>query len=150
LFETLKKLTWTIKYSNICLPYIFFFELWFYTLALVKYNHTCNICQIKYEVSTLYFTFCFDVKYFFLWSGNCPYGVDLAKNLVVMLQNVLWSCGTIRISFSRRTPEKVYGIKNYAICNNLFAFSVDRLGVVITYNPCWLLPWLWSWLVICL
>ncbi|GAU16118.1 hypothetical protein TSUD_339890 [Trifolium subterraneum] len=40
-------------------------------------------------------------------TGNCPYGVDLAKNLVVMLQNVLWSCGTIRISFSRRTPEKI-------------------------------------------
>jgi len=40
-------------------------------------------------------------------SGNCPYGVDLAKKLVVMLQNVLWSCGSIRISFSRRTPDKV-------------------------------------------
>ncbi|CAL0309978.1 unnamed protein product [Lupinus luteus] len=40
-------------------------------------------------------------------AGNCPYGVDLAKQLVVMLQNVLWSCGTIRISFSRRTPEKI-------------------------------------------
>ncbi|KAJ1394539.1 Mitochondrial fission protein ELM1-like [Sesbania bispinosa] len=40
-------------------------------------------------------------------TGNCPYGVDLAKKLVVMLQNVLWSCGTIKISFSRRTPEKI-------------------------------------------
>lgn len=34
--------------------------------------------------------------------------MDLAKNLAAMLQNVLWSCGSIRISFSRRTPEKVY------------------------------------------
>ncbi|KAI5425412.1 mitochondrial fission protein ELM1 [Lathyrus oleraceus] len=40
-------------------------------------------------------------------TGNCPSGVDLAKNLVVMLQNVLWSCGTVRISFSRRTPAKI-------------------------------------------
>ncbi|XP_027350522.1 mitochondrial fission protein ELM1-like [Abrus precatorius] len=40
-------------------------------------------------------------------TGNCLYGVDLAKKLVVMLQNVLWSCGSIRISFSRRTPEKI-------------------------------------------
>ncbi|KAI5425413.1 variant 2, serine/threonine protein kinase [Lathyrus oleraceus] len=60
-------------------------------------------------------------------TGNCPSGVDLAKNLVVMLQNVLWSCGTVRISFSRRTPAKVYR----AICTNLFAFSVHRLDAVI-------------------
>lgn len=40
--------------------------------------------------------------------GNCPYGADLAKQLATMLQNILWSCGSIRISFSRRTPEKVY------------------------------------------
>ncbi|XP_014495021.1 mitochondrial fission protein ELM1 isoform X2 [Vigna radiata var. radiata] len=40
-------------------------------------------------------------------TGNCPYGVDLVKKLVVMLQSVLWSCGSIRISFSRRTPDKI-------------------------------------------
>ncbi|KAK7396715.1 hypothetical protein VNO78_17873 [Psophocarpus tetragonolobus] len=40
-------------------------------------------------------------------TGNCPYGVDLVKKLVFMLQNVLWSCGSIRVSFSRRTPEKI-------------------------------------------
>ncbi|XP_017976953.1 PREDICTED: mitochondrial fission protein ELM1 isoform X2 [Theobroma cacao] len=38
---------------------------------------------------------------------SCQYGVDLAKQLTAMLQNVLWSCGSLRISFSRRTPEKV-------------------------------------------
>ena len=98
---------------------------------------------MKYEVSsgTLYFTFCLDVKFtFFCRSGNCPYGVDLAKNLVVMLQNVLWSCGIIRISFSRRTPEKVYGINIYAICKIIFAFSVHRLDEIITSNLSWLLP----------
>jgi len=77
---------------------------------------------------------------FFFRSGNCPYGVDLAKNLVVMLQNVLWSCGTIRISFSRRTPEKVYDIIFFAIYKIIFAFSVHRLDEVITSNLCWLLP----------
>lgn len=40
--------------------------------------------------------------------GNCSYGKDLAMNLAGMLQNVLWSCGSVGISFSRRTPEKVY------------------------------------------
>ncbi|PON78045.1 Mitochondrial fission protein ELM1-like [Parasponia andersonii] len=40
-------------------------------------------------------------------SGNCRYGVDLAKQLASMLQTVLSSCGSVRISFSRRTPEKV-------------------------------------------
>ncbi|QCD98083.1 hypothetical protein DEO72_LG6g2799 [Vigna unguiculata] len=40
-------------------------------------------------------------------TGNCPYGVDLVKKLVFMLQSVLWSCGSIRISFSRRTPDKI-------------------------------------------
>ncbi|KAJ6300234.1 hypothetical protein OIU76_021101 [Salix suchowensis] len=38
---------------------------------------------------------------------NCQYGEDLAKQLTEMLLNVLWSCGSLRISFSRRTPEKV-------------------------------------------
>ncbi|CAN1277524.1 Probable UDP-N-acetylglucosamine--peptide N-acetylglucosaminyltransferase SPINDLY [Linum perenne] len=39
-------------------------------------------------------------------TGNCRYGADLAMQLTDMLQNVLWSCGSVRISFSRRTPEK--------------------------------------------
>ncbi|KAF5204503.1 Mitochondrial fission protein elm1 [Thalictrum thalictroides] len=41
---------------------------------------------------------------------HCRYGADLAKQLTVSLQNVLASCGSLRISFSRRTPHKVYGI----------------------------------------
>ncbi|EXB54603.1 hypothetical protein L484_019173 [Morus notabilis] len=40
-------------------------------------------------------------------SSNCQYGVDLAKQLATMLQKVIWSCGSVRISFSRRTPKKV-------------------------------------------
>ncbi|KAK9985877.1 hypothetical protein SO802_030828 [Lithocarpus litseifolius] len=43
-------------------------------------------------------------------TSNFPYGADLAKQLATMLQNILWSCGSIRISFSRRTPEKVSNI----------------------------------------
>jgi len=39
--------------------------------------------------------------------GNCRYGVDLAKQLAVSLVSVLASCGSVRISFSERTPEKV-------------------------------------------
>lgn len=40
-------------------------------------------------------------------SRHCRYGADLAKQLVAYLQNVLLSCGFVRISFSRRTPEKI-------------------------------------------
>ncbi|GAB4859801.1 serine/threonine protein kinase [Ancistrocladus abbreviatus] len=40
-------------------------------------------------------------------TSHCRYGADLAKQLTAGLQNVLLSCGTVRISFSRRTPEKV-------------------------------------------
>ncbi|TXG58209.1 hypothetical protein EZV62_016038 [Acer yangbiense] len=43
-------------------------------------------------------------------ASNCPYEVDLAKQLTKMLRSVLWSCGSIRISFSRRTPENVANI----------------------------------------
>ncbi|KAK9290696.1 hypothetical protein L1049_008870 [Liquidambar formosana] len=38
---------------------------------------------------------------------HCRYGADLAKQLTALLQNVLWSCGSLRISFSRRTSQKV-------------------------------------------
>lgn len=41
---------------------------------------------------------------------NCNYGVDLAKQLVSSLHNVLKTCGSVRISFSRRTPQKVSDI----------------------------------------
>ncbi|KAG5553206.1 hypothetical protein RHGRI_011162 [Rhododendron griersonianum] len=43
-------------------------------------------------------------------TSHCQYDVDLAKQLTASLQNVLWSCGSVRISFSRRTPEKVSNI----------------------------------------
>ncbi|XP_062185927.1 mitochondrial fission protein ELM1-like [Phragmites australis] len=38
---------------------------------------------------------------------NCKYDLDLAKQLVNSLHNVLKTCGSVRISFSRRTPRKV-------------------------------------------
>nr|CAB3484469.1 unnamed protein product [Digitaria exilis] len=41
---------------------------------------------------------------------HCKYDVGLAKQLVSSLQNVLKTCGSVRISFSRRTPEKMFDI----------------------------------------
>ncbi|KAL9688897.1 hypothetical protein QQ045_033323 [Rhodiola kirilowii] len=38
---------------------------------------------------------------------NCKYGLDLARQLATHLQSILASCGSIRITFSARTPEKV-------------------------------------------
>jgi hypothetical protein len=45
---------------------------------------------------------------FLLYSaGNCKYSVDLARQLITSLYNVLDSCGSVRISFTGRTPQKV-------------------------------------------
>ncbi|KAK1274766.1 hypothetical protein QJS04_geneDACA011724 [Acorus gramineus] len=41
---------------------------------------------------------------------HVKYGTDLAKQLTAKLQNVLASCGSVRISFSRRTPFKVSSV----------------------------------------
>ncbi|XP_010535701.1 PREDICTED: mitochondrial fission protein ELM1 [Tarenaya hassleriana] len=38
---------------------------------------------------------------------NCRYGADLAKQLTASLLSVIASCGSVRISFSHRTPGKV-------------------------------------------
>ncbi|KAJ0083650.1 hypothetical protein Patl1_30369 [Pistacia atlantica] len=40
-------------------------------------------------------------------TGCCRYGSDLVKQLTASLLSVLVSCGSVRISFSNRTPEKV-------------------------------------------
>ena len=39
--------------------------------------------------------------------GHYRYGANLAKQLTAYLLSVLQSCGSVRISFSDRTPEKV-------------------------------------------
>jgi len=49
-----------------------------------------------------------------IYTENCPYGVDLAKELATSLLSVLGSCGSVRISFSERTPQKVYHEVSYA------------------------------------
>ncbi|KAK7257610.1 hypothetical protein RIF29_31694 [Crotalaria pallida] len=49
---------------------------------------------------------------------NCRYGVDLAKQLATSLLSVLVSCGSVRISFSERTPEKVSSIIVKEFANN--------------------------------
>lgn len=41
---------------------------------------------------------------------HCRYGADLAIQLAASLHNVLSSCGSVRISFSRRTPQKISDI----------------------------------------
>lgn len=40
----------------------------------------------------------------------CRYGTDLARQLTTSLHSVLESCGSVRISFTRRTPEKVRNV----------------------------------------
>ncbi|KAK4482725.1 hypothetical protein RD792_009892 [Penstemon davidsonii] len=48
----------------------------------------------------------------------CRYSTDLAKQLTASLHNVLSSCGSVRISFSRRTPAKVSRIILKELGNN--------------------------------
>ena len=47
--------------------------------------------------------------------GHCRYGADMARQLADALQKVLSSCGSIRVSFSRRTPEKVWKIFSWTL-----------------------------------
>ncbi|GAV67044.1 Mito_fiss_Elm1 domain-containing protein, partial [Cephalotus follicularis] len=49
---------------------------------------------------------------------RCRYSADLAKQLTAYLLSVLWSCGSVRISFSHRTPEKVSNIIVKELGNN--------------------------------
>ncbi|KAG5248119.1 mitochondrial fission protein [Salix suchowensis] len=51
-------------------------------------------------------------------SCHCRYGMDLAKQLCTFLTNVLVSCGSVRISFSNRTPEKVSNMIIKELANN--------------------------------
>ncbi|KAJ9188650.1 hypothetical protein P3X46_000025 [Hevea brasiliensis] len=48
----------------------------------------------------------------------CRYGTDLAKQLTANLLSVLASCGSVRISFSNRTSEKVSNIVFKELGNN--------------------------------
>ncbi|KAB2034845.1 hypothetical protein E1A91_D04G114700v1 [Gossypium mustelinum] len=61
-------------------------------------------------------------------TSSCQYGADLAKQLIAMLQNVLWSCGSVRISFSRRTPEKVSKILLKEFSSNPKVYIWDGEG----------------------
>ncbi|XP_027343361.1 mitochondrial fission protein ELM1-like [Abrus precatorius] len=49
---------------------------------------------------------------------NCRYGADLGKPLATSLLSVLGSCGSVRISFSERTPQKVSNIIVKELGNN--------------------------------
>ncbi|KAF3668310.1 Mitochondrial fission protein ELM1 [Capsicum annuum] len=43
-------------------------------------------------------------------TGHCRYGTDLALELTALLLNIVPTCGSIRVSFSRRTPCQVSDI----------------------------------------
>ncbi|XP_065867789.1 mitochondrial fission protein ELM1 [Euphorbia lathyris] len=49
---------------------------------------------------------------------RCRYGADLAKQLTASILSVLASCGSVRISFSNRTPGKVSNIIIKELGNN--------------------------------
>ncbi|KAI4334212.1 hypothetical protein L6164_018928 [Bauhinia variegata] len=49
---------------------------------------------------------------------NCKYGADLAKQLAASLLSVLASSGSVKISFSERTPRKVSNVIMKELGNN--------------------------------
>ncbi|KAJ1440717.1 Mitochondrial fission protein ELM1-like [Sesbania bispinosa] len=61
-------------------------------------------------------------------TSNCRYGVDLAKQLAASLLSVLDSCGSVRISFSERTPQKVSSIIVKELGNNPKVYIWDGQG----------------------
>ncbi|KAI4322444.1 hypothetical protein L6164_022138 [Bauhinia variegata] len=46
----------------------------------------------------------------FVLSVNCKYGADLAKQLAASVLSILGTCGSVKISFSKRTPQKVSNV----------------------------------------
>lgn len=58
------------------------------------------------------------------YTGHCKYGEDLANELTSSLHNVLPTCGSVRISFSRRTPKMVG-------CLSCFNFSIFHVLIVV-------------------
>lgn len=55
-----------------------------------------------------------------LTAGHCFYSVDLARQLAYSLENVIATCGSVRISFSRRTPQKVARTMQHCIVHREF------------------------------
>ncbi|KAL2481691.1 Mitochondrial fission protein ELM1 [Abeliophyllum distichum] len=51
-------------------------------------------------------------------TSRCSYGADFAKQLAASLHNVLPTCGSLRISFSRRTPKTVSDILVSELANH--------------------------------
>jgi len=72
--------------------------------------------------------------------GHCRYGADLAKQLTTCLLSVFVSCGSVRISFSDGTPEKVLPAdtqvsnKYFILSGTLIpcAFHQQQVSYVIT------------------
>lgn len=96
-------------------------DCWVWFILFIVYLHRCV---------PVYSTYIFHG----LLLGYCRYGSDLVKQLTASLHNVLASCGTIRISFSRRTPAKVLFtdcISNYNKWQHVYC--------VWCSEPCWLL-----------
>ncbi|KAJ7981195.1 Mitochondrial fission protein ELM1 [Quillaja saponaria] len=59
---------------------------------------------------------------------NCRYGLDIVKQLTASILNVLVSCGSVRISFSERTPQKVSNIIVRELGNNPKVYIWDGQG----------------------
>lgn len=59
---------------------------------------------------------------------HCRYGADLAIQLAGSLHNVLSSCGSVRVSFSRRTPQKVSNIILRELGNDPKVYFWDGKG----------------------
>ncbi|GKU93791.1 hypothetical protein SLEP1_g7358 [Rubroshorea leprosula] len=61
-------------------------------------------------------------------TSHCRYGVDLGKMLMCSLLSVLTSCGSVRISFSSRTPEKISKFIVKELGNNPKVYIWDGEG----------------------
>lgn len=57
--------------------------------------------------------------------------MGLAKQLVSSLQNVLKTCGSVRISFSRRTPEKVGLLGHLTVHFNFFTWPFHLISELL-------------------
>lgn len=104
-------------------------------------SRVCGIFDTMFSFPLLFVFTVLDPINVFLWCqyilhflfssiGCCRYGAELAKNLTSSLLSVFVSCGSIRICFSNRTPEKV--------CHARFSYKLFFSKFIAPYIIWWL------------
>lgn len=117
IFDYGKEMTWSRASLSAFCSYILEWRFFFFNLLLLFALCLNVICV------------CLSAAF----AGHCRYGADLAKQLTASLLSILTSCGTVQISFSSRTPEKVLINNNFT--HNFFLIFLLWWLIFCSFNP---------------